>query len=76
MLKSYVVVPSGLDWRESWPNQIEPSETASCTTTPERLLRMSEMSRRARRWPSIVSNWPIDAAANAVYSPSVPKIHG
>ena len=34
------------------------------------------MSRSARRWPLIASNWPTETAANAVYSASVPKIHG
>ncbi len=61
---------------ESWPNQIEPSETASWATTPERSLRMSEMSRRPTRWSLICSNWPTATLAKAVYSPSVANIHG
>ena len=76
VLKLYVVVPSGLVLRESWPYQIEPSEMTSCVTTPERLLRRSEMSRSARRWSLIASNCPTDTDANAVYSASVPKSHG
>jgi hypothetical protein len=70
------MVPSGLVCRESCPNQMEPSATDSCTTTPERSLRMSEMSRRVRRLALMVSNWPTETAAKAVYSASVPKIHG
>ena len=49
VLKSLVLVPSGLVVWLSWPNYTEPSETVSWTTIPERLLRMSEMSRSARR---------------------------
>jgi hypothetical protein len=73
VLKSLILV-SG--FTESWPNQIDPSETASCTTIPERLLRTSEMSRSVRRWSLAVSNWPSATAAKFVYSPSVAKIHG
>ena len=76
LLKSLVLVPSAAVVCESWPNQIDPSETASCTTTPERSLRMSEMSRSVRRWSSATSNWPSAMAAKFVYSPSVAKIHG
>ena len=76
VLKSYVVVPSGFVCRESWPNQIDPSATASCTTTPLPGLRISEMSRSARRWSSIARNCPTATLANAVYSASVPKIQG
>ena len=49
VLKSLVFVPSGLVVCESWPNQTEPSDTVSCATTPDRLFRMSETSRNARR---------------------------
>ena len=77
VLKSYLTSPvAGSVWRESLPNQIEPSEITSCVTTPERSLRMSEISRSARRWSSIASNWPTATLANAVYSPSVANIHG
>jgi hypothetical protein len=76
VLKSLVFVPSAAVVCESWPNQIEPSETASWTTMPERLLSTSEMSRRARRWSLAVSNCPSATAAKFVYSPSVAKIHG
>ena len=76
VLKSFVLVPSGFVVCESWPNQTEPSATVSCTTMPERLLSTSEMSRSVRRWSSAVWNWPSATAANAVYSPSVAKIHG
>ena len=48
----------------------------SCTTLPELPLRISEMSRSARVWSLIASNWPTVTAANAVYSASVAKIHG
>jgi hypothetical protein len=75
LLKSLVRTPLTTDC-ESWPNQIEPSETASCTTMPDRSLRTSEMSRSARRWSLATSNWPRATAAKFVYSPSVAKIHG
>ena len=61
---------------ESCPNQIEPSVTDSCTTTPERLFRMSDTSRSARRWSSAVWNCPSATAAKFVYSPSVANSHG
>ena len=32
----------------------------SWATTPERPLRISEMSRSTRRWSSIAANWPTD----------------
>ena len=76
LLKSLVLVPSVAVVWESWPNQIDPSDTASCTTTPERLLRTSEMSRSVRRWSLATSNCPRAMAAKFVYSPSVAKIHG
>ena len=77
VLKSYFVSPvAGSMWRESLPNQIEPSEITSWVTTPERSLRMSEIWRNARRWSLIASNWPTATLANAVYSPSVANIHG
>jgi hypothetical protein len=67
---------SGSVVRESWPNQIDPSETTSWVTTPERSLRRSEMSRSARKWSLIGANCPTATLANAVYSPSVANIHG
>ncbi len=76
VLKSYEIVPSGFVRRPSRPNQIEPSDTTSWTTTPERALSWSEMSRSARRWSSIASNWPSETEACAVYSPSTPNSHG
>ncbi len=76
VLKSFVFVPSGFVVTLSWPKYTEPSDTVSCTTIPELWLRMSEMSRSAIRWSSIVWNWPSATAANAVYSPSVANIHG
>ena len=58
------------------PNQIEPSVTTSCTTLPDPSLAISDTSRSARMWSIVGSNWPSATLANAVYSPSVPNIHG
>ena len=48
VLKSLVVTPPVVV-RLSWPKYTEPSDTVSCTTIPEPGLRISEMSRSARR---------------------------
>jgi hypothetical protein len=72
VLKSFT--PLGLT--ESWPNQIDPSVTASWTTMPDRSFRTSETSRSARRWSLATSNWPRATAAKFVYSPSVANSHG
>ena len=53
---TYAVEPSAFVERESWPNQIDPSETTSWVTTPERSLRMPDTSRNARRCSLIASN--------------------
>ena len=71
-----LVVSSVLPGSAFWPNHIEPSETNSCPTLPERPLTMSDASRSARMWSSIGPNWPIATIGNAVYSPSVPNSHG
>ena len=76
LLKSFVLVPSAAVVCESWPNQIDPSDTASWTTIPDPSLSTSEMSRSVRRWSLATSNWPRATAAKFVYSPSVAKIHG
>src|SRR5689334_25247720 len=47
---------------ESWPYQIDPSETDSCTTTPDRLFRLSELSRSSRSCYSLVWNCSAEMA--------------
>ena len=58
------------------PKYTSPVGITSCTTLPLPSFIRSLTSRSACRWVRTMSNCPAATLANAVYSPSVPKIHG